>query len=90
MSHVLALFVFGDCGGLDDFLEPEDCDRNSAPRDPSRLDAFRIVFATPTVGKFPTTSPPELDEVVVHGDIVSSVDVISPQPLTADNLYLEV
>ena len=88
MSHVLALFVFGDGGGLEDLLELDDCDRNSAPREFSRLEFFPILLATPIVGSPLTTSPPELDDAVVHGEI-SSVDVISPQPPTADNLYLE-
>ena len=53
-------------GGLDPRLL-FDPDRNSAPCELPREEDVRLPTAGATKGKFPTVSPPELDETVIVG-----------------------
>ena len=50
-------------GGRDDV--EFDLERNSAPRELSRDPAVRLLLATATVRRLPTTSPPEDDDSVI-------------------------
>ena len=59
-------------GGLDPRL-PLDPDRNSAPCELPREEDVRLPTAGATTGKFPTMSPPELDETVIVGVVVASL-----------------
>ena len=78
MSNLLAVFLaavvfFVGVGGFELALELFDPDRNSAPREGSRdvLPISRTTLTVAILGKFPTTSPPLLDDTVI-GEIVVS------------------
>ena len=83
----------GGVGGLELRLL-FDPDRNSAPCELPLEEEVRLPIevyfpmAGATKGKFPTVSPPELDETVIVGVVVASLVDDMRLAFTADNLYL--